>query len=85
MLKSNGACRAVRCMEVVRISEGPLREVPLYIVKNCDSELPSGTSKEHLCIVLEREKGRSKLCAIMKVGCERQEKGTLHASIGEYH
>ena len=30
MLKSNGAYRPVRCTEVVRISEGPLREVPLY-------------------------------------------------------
>ena len=30
MPKSNGAFRAVRFTEVVRISEGPLREVPLY-------------------------------------------------------
>ena len=30
MLKSNGSFRAVRFTEVVRISEGPLREVPLY-------------------------------------------------------
>ena len=29
MLKSNRGYRAVRCTEVVRISEGPLREVPL--------------------------------------------------------
>ena len=27
--KSNGAFRAVHCMDVVRILEGPLREVPL--------------------------------------------------------
>ena len=27
--KSNGAFRAVHCTEVVRILEGPLREVPL--------------------------------------------------------
>ena len=30
MLKSIGAFHAVRLTEVVRISEGPLREVPLY-------------------------------------------------------
>ena len=30
MLKSNGAFCAVCCTEAVRISEGPLREVPLY-------------------------------------------------------
>ena len=35
MLKSNGAFRAVRCTEVVRISEGPLREVPLYVHPCC--------------------------------------------------
>ena len=29
MLKLNGAFRAVRFTEVVRISEGPLREIPL--------------------------------------------------------
>ena len=31
MLKSNGAFCAVSFMEVVRISESPLREVPLYV------------------------------------------------------
>ena len=44
MLKSNGAFRAVRCTEVVRISEGPLREVPLYR----SSEVVKGTNFHEL-------------------------------------